>query len=207
MYLPRTFREDKDEQLHDLIENYSFGTLIVALPNDELEISHVPFLLDRNSGTRGKLRLHVARANPIWKCALKAQRVTAVFSGPHAYVSANWYEHPSEQVPTWNYAIVHAEGTPAELGRDELIELLDDLSIFHEPNVEDAWRTSLLSPEFRDELLQQIVGLSIEVTVMRGKFKLSQNRSDSDRLSVIAGLERRMGPGDLELAKLMAPRT
>jgi transcriptional regulator len=112
MYQPRVFREDDRSRLHDLIERHAFGMLLVPSPDGSVEASHLPFHLDRNGGPHGCLTVHVARANPIWEGALASGRVTAVFTGPHAYVSPLWYEHPDEQVPTWNYAVVHARGVP-----------------------------------------------------------------------------------------------
>ena len=38
----------------------------------------------------------------------------AIFLGPHAYVSPNWYPTKAatgKVVPTWNYITVHARGT------------------------------------------------------------------------------------------------
>jgi transcriptional regulator len=203
MYQPRLFREDDPSRLHGLIERHSFGTLIAVLPNGEPEISHLPFVLDRNVGPRGQLRTHVARANPIWKAGIAAPAVTAVFAGPHGFVSANWYEHPEEQVPTWNYAVVHARGTPTEMDRDGLISLLDDLSTKYEGDKKNAWRASRLTTDFRDGLLRQIVGLSIEITELSGKFKLSQNRSEVDRARVLEALRRRGREDDLAMVALM----
>jgi len=203
MYRPRLFRENDPSRLHDLIERYAFGTLIAVFPTGELEISHVPFVLDRDVGSHGRLRTHVARANPIWKASIAASAVTAVFAGPHGFVSANWYEHPEEQVPTWNYAVVHARGTPAELDREGLTSLLDDLASQYEGDDQDAWRASRLSTDFRDGLLRQIAGLSIEITELTGKFKLSQNRSEIDRVRVLEALRHRGKEDDLAMAALM----
>ncbi|MEI9885779.1 MAG: FMN-binding negative transcriptional regulator [Rhizomicrobium sp.] len=202
MYQPRVFREEQRARLHDVIERHSFGTLVVASQTGELDISHVPVLLDRE---RGRLGLHVAAANPIWKKALESGRATVIFGGPHAYVSASWYETPSEQVPTWNYVVVHASGAPRKMDRDELLALLDGLVSANESNDAKAWSTRVLDAAVRDELLLQIVGLSIEIATLEGKFKLSQNRSEGDRQRVIAALRARGTPDDLALVALMTP--
>lgn len=203
MYLPRAFREDDLETLHAFIERHSFGTLMVAPPGAELAIAHVPMVLDRAAGSHGRLRLHVATANPIWRLALAAGKATVVFNGPHAYVSARWYETPTLQVPTWNYAVVQAEGTPARLGEPELLALLDDLVAVHEGDRADAWSTKLLAPELRDGLLREIVGLAFDITKLQGKSKLSQNRSEVDHARVVEGLRERGSPDDLALVALM----
>lgn len=203
MYQPRAFREDDRSRLHALIEAHSFATLLVTSASGDLDVAHVPVVLDRAASGAERLRLHVAMANPIWRAALAAGRVTVLFSGPHAYVSARWYEQPSEQVPTWNYAVVHAHGVPSRLGRDELVRLLDDLVAANEGDAPEAWRTERLDRAFLNELLGEIVGLAIEVTKLEGKFKLSQNRSEADHARVAAALMRRGTPNDTALAALM----
>src|SRR5688572_28710499 len=126
MYTPELFRERDTGRLHDLIDANPFGMLL-ARADGTVEIAHVPFVLDRDAAPSGRLRVHVARANPIWKLAAAGRPLVAVFSGPHAYVSASWYEAPLEQVPTWNYAVVHAHGRAAgPMAKDELRELLAD---------------------------------------------------------------------------------
>jgi transcriptional regulator len=207
VYQPRPFIESDVCRLHELIEAYAFGTLIVSDPQDGLEISHLPFVLDRDVGVHGRLRAHVARANPIWRTALATGRATAVFMGPHAHVSAAWYEAPSEQVPTWNYAVVHAHGSVHQLSTPELRQLLQSLASVYERPAGSAggvaWNMDQVDGEFVDVLLTQIVGLSIEIDRLQGKFKLSQNRSPTDRARVIAGLRERAHPDDLALAELM----
>ncbi|MDI1437496.1 FMN-binding negative transcriptional regulator [Polyangium sorediatum] len=202
MYLPRAFQESDPAEIHDFIEAHSFGALLVAKADGALEIAHLPFLLDRRAGPHGTLRAHVARPNPIWKLAAAGHPATVVFSGPHGYVSARWYEHPREQVPTWNYMVVHAHGRlEAPMDRAGLSALLDDLSSFHERGAPEPWRMDQLEDAFREELLDAIVGLSLPIDRLEAKFKLSQNRSPEDRARVIRALRERGGPDDLAMAK------
>src|ERR1700677_1757380 len=101
MYIPTAFAESDPTKLHDFIEQHSFG-LLVSQVDGQLFASHLPFLLERTTGSHGCLVGHMARANPQWK-QITGQNSLVVFSGPHAYISPTWYE--SEQVvPTWNYA-------------------------------------------------------------------------------------------------------
>jgi transcriptional regulator len=203
MYLPRTFREDDRDHLHDLIAAHSFGTLIVP-HEDGLEISHLPFVLDREIG---RLRTHVARTNPIWQKAIAAPSVVAVFQGPHGYVSARWYEHPERQVPTWNYAVVHAHGrAEGPIPRDALRALLDDLVAIHEHDAPAPWSAAELEPAFVDGLMEGIVGLSIRIDRLEGKFKLSQNRSAADQQRVMDALEKRGSEDDQQMLSLMSKR-
>ena len=203
MFTPRLFHEADKDRLHDLIDAHSFGVLVAHGMQGGPEISHLPFLLDRGAGACGTLRVHVARANPIWRVALEG-RVVAVFSGPDAYVSARWYERPNEQVPTWSYAVVHAHGravgpmAPAELRR-----LLEDLTARHEAGSAAPWSMGELEPGLADDLARHIVGFTIPIDHLEGKLKIGQNRSPADRARVQRALEERGAPADLELARLM----
>lgn len=207
MYTPRVFAEPDRERLLALIEQHPFGLLIVADGQPGLELSHLPFLLDRGRGGEpDRLRVHVARSNPVWRRALgAAHAVTAVFSGPDAYVSPRWYEQPREQVPTWNYAVVHAHGrAQGPASREELRGLLERLAAQHESGAgADAWTLATLEPRLREELLEQIVGFTVTIERLEGKYKLSQNRSAADHAGVIRGLTARGSPADLEMAALM----
>jgi transcriptional regulator len=102
MYSPRTFRESEPGRLLGFLEEYSFGLLIAVADDGSPEIAPLPFLIDRGTGPHGALRCHVARPNRIWQLA-RDRPVTAVFQGPHGYVSPRWYGRPDEEVPTWNY--------------------------------------------------------------------------------------------------------
>jgi transcriptional regulator len=62
----------------------------------------------------------------------------------------------------------------------------------------------LLDPQFVTDLLEEIVGIAIEVQRLDGKFKLSQNRSPADRARVARALAQRGGPDDRELVAWMA---
>lgn len=120
MYIPTAFEQTDQNKLHEFIEANSFG-LLVSTHVGEPFATHLPFLLQRDSGPHGCLFGHVARANPQWR-DLDGQSVLAIFTGPHAYVSPTWYES-EDVVPTWNYVAVHAYGTcrvehdPSELTR------------------------------------------------------------------------------------------
>jgi transcriptional regulator len=203
MYTPTLFEEPDIGRLHALIEAHPFGTLL-AREQDGIEICHVPFLLDRVPGRYGELRVHVARANPIWRRAERGAELTAIFAGPDGYVSPRWYEHPSQHVPTWNYAVVHAHGhARGVMAREQLLRLLDELTDRFEGGSPAPWSLSQLEAGLRESLPEGIVGLRIPIERLEGKFKLSQNRSAADRVRVLRGLRERGGTADLEMALLM----
>jgi transcriptional regulator len=197
LYLPDHFRSDAPDREFQLIERHAFGTLVTTTGEGEPQVSHIPFVPERDANGRLRLLGHVARANPHWQ-ALEARPSLAIFHGPHAYVSPGWYaNHPS--VPTWNYAVVHAHGRARLMDEAELHELLMKLSAHYESGRPRPWRMAELPAAYVDTMLKSIVGFEIEVERLEGKFKLSQNRP-AEVPRVIAALE---AEGESDLASLM----
>src|SRR5262245_32627214 len=106
MYIPNSFREDDQAELHDLMRQNNFAILVTQHGGAPFA-THAPFLLDAERGPHGTLLAHIARANPQWRDFDGQQEALVIFQGPHAYISPSWYE-VAPSVPTWNYAAVHA---------------------------------------------------------------------------------------------------
>ena len=204
VYLPAAFTESRPEVLVEHIERYDFG-LLVSHSDDGIVASHVPFVVDRD-GDNLHLHAHLARPNPQVRQLARGGEVLAIFHGPHAYISPNWYgSGPS--VPTWNYIDVHAYGIVrlVEDG-DWLRRLLRRLSERHEARSPVPWRMDELPESYVKSMLQGIIGLDIAVSRLEGKYKLSQNRPASDRPRVIAALEDRGDADSQAVARLMRER-
>jgi transcriptional regulator len=130
--------------------------------------------------------------------------VTAVFLGPHAYVSPRWYEDPRSNVPTWNYAAVHVHGTARRLDDPrEVLALLADLTAEYERGAETPWSLDGLDAGRLENLLRGITAFVVDVEHFESKRKLSQNRSSTDRVRVEEALRRRGAADDHALADLM----
>lgn len=205
MYVPRHFAEEDLASLHALIEGHRFGILVVTL-DDRPEAAHIPFLLERGRGPFGTLRAHVARANPIWRAFESGREALAIFQGPHAYVSPDWYVSP-DQVPTWNYLTVHAYGTPRLLEGNEVAHLAE-LSAVNEAELapKAPWTLDKLPAETVRALARGVVAFEIEIARLEGKAKLSQNRGADDLAGAAAGLRARGRENDLAVAELMEAR-
>lgn len=198
MYVPAHFAESDTSVLHALIRAQPLGTWVTQGAG-ELLVNHIPFYLDANQGEHGTLVGHVARANPVWNAFSRTTPSVVIFQGPQAYISPSWY--PSKQadgkvVPTWNYAVVHAHGTPRVVeDRARLLEIVRLLTDAHETGQGKPWRVADAPPDFIDKLLAAIVGIEIPIDRLGGKWKASQNRSQADKLGTVAGLEA-AGQGD-----------
>ena len=77
-YIPKHFEFHGLKEKHDFIEKYNFGQLICTR-GDNLNMSYVPFLLNRTDFPLGSLQCHVAKSNSIWRDITKG-RITAIFS-------------------------------------------------------------------------------------------------------------------------------
>ena len=196
LYIPQHFRVEDRELLVDFMRSHAFATL-VSSGAAGLDVSHVPLLVDMDGETM-RLRGHVARGNAQWESIEGARDVTAIFHGPHAYVSPTWYvTHPS--VPTWNYAVVHAEGRARLTDEAELHQIVMELSAKYEAGNTPPWKMSELPAAYVSSMLGMIVGFEIEVARVEGKFKLSQNRL----VEIPRVAERLDAAGQAELASLM----
>lgn len=204
MYMPQAFRESDTAVLHDFMRQYSFATLITR-HDDAPFASHLPFVFEADDGPHGTLVAHMARANPQWRHFDDGRQVLVLFQGPHAYVSPSWYGvHPS--VPTWNYATVHAYGTPQVIHDcTELLDVLRTLVHTYEAPRPQPWAFDL--PEaYLDGMLRGIVGFRIRLTRVEGKYKLSQNRPEADQQRVVQALQAQGDALSTEVARLMQSR-
>ncbi len=101
MYTPRHFSLEDTAAVHELVRRHPFAVMILE-GTEGVETAQVPFIFDPDEGEMGRLRCHVAKANPIWRAVEGSNRATVIFTGPQAYVSPDWYETDG-LVPTWNY--------------------------------------------------------------------------------------------------------
>ena len=180
MYIPKHFDGGDEAVALDFIEANGFAQL-TGLLDGELFCTHLPLMLDR---TNHRLLGHMARANPQAK-ALDGQRLLSVFSGPHDYISPSWYQSPG--VPTWNYQAAHVLGTCRLIeAEDALHQLLHELTAKYEAELPEPWQ-----PEYKPAMINAIVGFEISIKRIDLKFKLSQNRSHEDQVSVVRALRLR----------------
>lgn len=202
MYNPAAFRVTELPSLHEFMRRHSFATLVSSL-GDGVAVSHVPLLLDVDRGPQGTLIGHFARANDHWHCG-EACRTTAIFQGPHAYISPTWYAE-SNVVPTWNYVTVHATG-PLRLvhDRDRLLEIVLRTTTTYEASQSEPWRMESQDPEFIERLLGGIVGFELPIEQLDGKWKLGQNHSAVRRERVIQQLRHVADAEAAAVADLMA---
>jgi transcriptional regulator len=202
MYIPASFAVTDHSALHDFIESHSFATL-VSHDGTAPFASHIPLLLDRDAGPHGRLIGHVARANPQWQHA-GGQRVLAMFTGPHAYISPTWYA-AQNVVPTWNYVAVHVYGALRPIDdHSHLLDIVRRTVAVYERNMPRPWSVDSADATFIDKLLAAIVGFEIDIDRLEGKWKLSQNHDADRRARVVQALRAQGDTDGQQIAALMA---
>lgn len=194
MYQPPHFIETRPETLHGLIRNHSLG-LLISTSTDGPVANPLPFLLDSEVAPHGRLRAHLARANPQWRSIAENPEmpVLVVFQGADSYVTPSWYEtkrQTGKVVPTWNYAIVQVRGRP-RIVEDSgwLAGQIAALTEQHEAGRTEPWHVSDAPAAYIASQLKGIVGLEIDIAEISGKWKVSQNRPVGDRIGVADGLD------------------
>ena len=197
MYSPAYNRLEDRAELLGFMRANSFALLVTGT-GGTLHASHLPVMIHEHAD-RIVIDSHMAKNNLQWK-EFFDDEVMVVFSGPHAYVSPRWYEE-RERVPTWNYAAVHAYGTPrVVLDRKDKYDSQRRLIAALDPQ----WlpQFDALRAEYVESMLNGIVNLQIAVTRVETRWKLSQNRSRREQERIAAQLEQSADSAERALAAL-----
>lgn len=206
MHRPAAFREDRPEVMHDLIRAYPLG-VVVSVSADRLDAAHLPFVVEAK-GEFGRLLAHMPRADAQVEVLRGASEVLVIFRGPDAYVSPSWYPSKAvdgRAVPTWNHVTVQAWGRPRIIEDAAWIRRqIEQLTNLQEAGRPEPWSVSDAPEAYVAGMLNALVGLEIEITRMEGKWKVSQNRPEADRLGVVEGL---MADGREAMARAVAGRS
>lgn len=201
-YAPPYAVEGGRAVLMAFIKDRGFATFVSVL-DGRPALAHAPVV-----AVEGALRFHLAKGNPFLAAARAGAAAIAAFQGPDAYVSPDWYVSEN-QVPTWNYQVVYAQGPLRPLSRDELIAQVDALSAEQEERLapKTPWTRAKMAPGSDLRLLAGIEGVELRLDRLEGKFKLSQNKSAADRASAAAALEAQGLPGGRAIAAAMRRAT
>jgi len=202
MYQPPHFVETDHSTLHALIRAHPLGLLISATTEGPVA-DPVPFLLDTDVGPNGRLRAHVARANPHWKTIRDNPEmpVLVVFQGTDSYITPSWYETKRETgkvVPTWNYSMVQVRGKARAIEDTAWLgQQIRELTGKHEAGRAEPWTVEDAPERYIEAQLRGIVGIEIDISEIHGKWKVSQNRPEADRVGVAEGLSGIEGAAEM----------
>ena len=191
MYNPKHFEQNDLVVVRELIKHFPLGTLITR-DGEALEANHIPFMLEGDLTPGTKLIGHVAKGNPVWQTANPDAESLVVFQGPSAYITPNWYPSKLEHhkvVPTYNYAVAHVYGW-LTVSHDSQIKrrVVEDLTTKMELRRNSNWRVTDAPADYLATMLESIVAIELTIIRVQAKWKISQNRSETDRAGVATGL-------------------
>ena len=176
MYNLLHFKENDPQAVIEFMKEHPFAMLIGSA-DDQPYATQVPLLFEEREN---KIFLigHMMRKQDHQLAFEKNPNILVVFTGPHIYVSATWYENP-HQASTWNYMSVHARGILRFLNQQGLEDALKRLTLHYENNnPHSATVFDNLPEDYRNRLMKSIIAFEIEVTGIENVFKLSQNRDE-----------------------------
>ncbi len=185
MFIPAYFRKTDLRETEAFIRDHSFAILVSNVDNKPWA-THIPLELEHKSNRESVLTGHISRANPQWKSFSNEETVMAIFQGPHSYVSSSWYNHIN--APTWNYIAVHVYGSMRILNDDQQREKLRAMVERYEANSARPFSMDAMPEEMIQKYLKGIVGFELIIESIEGKWKMSQNRDEEDKLNIIREL-------------------
>ena len=192
MYNLPYFKEQDAGVTLQFVKDHPFALLCGVTSKNAPVATQVPVFIDERDG-RLFLSGHIMKNTDHHKAFVENDEVLAVFTGPHCYVSATWYDNP-HQASTWNYMSVHIKGKIRFGTGDELIAILKRLTLHYENGNEQS--TTIfdnLPPQYLEPLLKAIVSFEITVDSMENVFKLSQNRDEKSYDNIIRELSKQEG--------------
>ena len=194
MYNLPYFKEEDQEVVLEFMREHPFAFLTGVNEENKPVATQVPVFIDEKDG---KLYLtgHIMRNTDHHKAFEKNKNVLAVFTSPHVYVSATWYDNP-QQASTWNYMSVHAKGAIRFGNEEDLIAILKRLTLHYENNNKAS--TTIfdnLPSEYTGPLIKAIVAFEVEITAIENVFKLSQNRDEKSFHNIMSKLNEQGSDG------------
>jgi transcriptional regulator len=197
VYSPPYNQVENRAELLELMRANNFPVLVTGT-GGTLHASHLPVTV-HDDGRQLRIDMHMAKNNPQWQ-EFFDEDVLIIFSGPHAYVSPRWYEE-KERVPTWNYAAVHAYGTP-KINQDRSTKHRSQRALIEALDPQWLPKFDTLRGEYVDMMLDNIVNFEIPVTRLETRWKLSQNRGRQEMELIAAALDKSSDSTERALAAL-----
>ena len=202
MYKLPYFQEEDKEKVIAFMKENAFA-VVTGFGEKYPVASHLPL----NFETRGEkifLTGHLMKNTDHHKAFEKNEHVLVVFTGPHCFVTADWYKDPLSG-STWNYITVHAKGKISFTDEAGTIKAVNAITNKYVGTGTPA-SFDKLPDSYINSMVKAIVGFEIEVTSFDNVFKLSQNRDEEERRNIIKKLKERGDRQSLSVAEEMEKR-
>ncbi len=172
----------------DFIRSHPFAFLTGCDEHNHPVVTQVPVFIDERDG-KIFLSGHIMKNTDHQLAFAQNDQVLAVFTGPHTYVSASWYD--TKQIgSTWNYMSVHAKGTMRFLDEQALLGVLERTTNHFENNPHSGSNFVDLPTEYVSRMAKAIVAFEVEVTGIDHVFKLSQDRNKKSFENIVEKLSQ-----------------
>ena len=201
MYNLPQYKEKDQSVLVEFMKQHSFA-LLIGSANNIPAATQIPIIVEERDNVIF-LKGHFMRNTDHHKAFETNPNALCIFTGPHSYVSANWYTN-QQTASTWNYVTVHVRGQIKFLGQQKLLEMLEELTDHYEGKQSPASYRQL-PPDYVDRLSKAVIGFEMEATEIENVFKLSQNRDEKSYDRIVHELKDR-DENSKEISDLMAQR-
>lgn len=202
MYNISYFTEPDRELIIAFMKEYSFA-MVTGIGENYPVATQLPLEIEEKDG-RVFLKGHLMRKTDHHLAFEKNNNVLVLFTGPHCYVSAGWYNNPNT-ASTWNYMTVHARGKIIFTDEKGTYEAVKSVTNKYE-GTETKAAFNNMPQEYVKPLLKAIVGFCIEVETIENVFKLSQNKTKEEKENIIKHLINRNEKDDMMIAKEIEKR-
>jgi transcriptional regulator len=199
MYKLPYFTEPDVKRVIEFMRAHPFVTLCGVDAHGKPVATQVPVFIDeKDDGIF--LSGHIMKSTDHHKAFEDNPTVLALFTGPHTYVSASWYED-KKVASTWNYITVHARGELRFTDHQALLDILKRTT----DHFDSPANFDQIPQDYVERLSKAIVAFEIKVEELDNVFKLSQNHTDANRQSIMDHLKQ--GDADAQrIADEMAKR-
>lgn len=182
-YPPKHHQDSNINHLIEVIKTYPLAT-VISTKNNQPFITHLP-LIYRESDQ--KLIGHIDIYNPQTPLMKNENEVTVIFNGPQCYISPSIYS--TTQLPTYNYIKVHIKGRVTAIESKAALKasLIKMTEFLEAPD-----HNYTLDPNNKrmEGALDYIKMFEISIDSWEGKFKLSQDKNNTDMNNAKAELIR-----------------
>lgn len=202
MYKLPYYIEQDEVVIFDFLQKNPFA-IITGILNGKPVATHVPLTVEKVNGCY-IFTGHVMKGTDHYNGFLQNENVLVIFSGPHCYVSASWYEH-KKKGSTWNYLEVQAQGKLKYSDDAGTVNIVENITKKYE-GTESESSFSQLSEEYIQRNVKAINGFHIQVEKLDAVFKLSQNESHQTQKQIIENLKKLDAHNSNEIAIEMEKR-
>jgi transcriptional regulator len=203
MYKLPYFTEKDHEKVITFMKENSFA-IVTGFGHEYPVATQLPLNVEIRDGEKIFLTGHLMKNTDHHKAFEKNNHVSIIFTGPHCYISASWYDKTAG-ASTWNYITVHAKGKinfSDESGTYQAIRALTDKY----EGTENPASFDKIEADYIQQHIEAIIGFEIEVTNLDNVFKLSQNHDEETRRKIIAQLNKREDDNSKMIAKEILSR-